>query len=57
MLELPPSSPAAAIVGRLREAGVTSDHRGQTLRLSPGIVTTGAGCDRLEVALGEALRG
>ncbi len=57
MLELPADLPAAAGVASLRRKGVTADHRGQTLRLSPGIITTADGCDRLEKALGEVLAG
>lgn len=47
MLRLPDSTPAAAVVAGLRETGITSDQRGQTLRLSPGILTTAAGTGRL----------
>jgi kynureninase len=57
MLDLPAARPAAAVVGGLRQRGVSADHRGQTLRLSPGIITTEAGCDRLAAALAEALAG
>jgi selenocysteine lyase/cysteine desulfurase len=55
MLDLPQTRPAAEVVARLRLAGVTADHRGQTLRLSPGIITTDAGCDRLSEALAKAV--
>jgi kynureninase len=55
MLDLPPTRQAAEVVARLRQSGVTADHRGQTLRLSPGIITTEAGCDRLSGALAEIL--
>lgn len=51
MLRLPDRLPAAEVVASLRRLGVTTDHRGQTLRLSPGILTTAEGCDRLEDAL------
>lgn len=57
MLHLPDSHPAAEVVATLRAQGITSDCRGQTLRLSPGILTTEAGCDRLADALPQALRG
>ena len=56
MLRLPESHPAAGIVGQLRGQWITCDSRGQTLRLSPGIMTTKAGLTRLASALGEALR-
>lgn len=51
MLRLPDSHPAPAVVGALRTAGITADSRGQTLRLSPGTLTTEAGCDQLAGAL------
>jgi selenocysteine lyase/cysteine desulfurase len=51
MLRLPDALTGAAVVAQLREAGVTADHRGQTLRLSPGVVTTEDGCDRLTAVL------
>jgi kynureninase len=57
MLELPEARPASAVVGRLREAGCARPiSRGQTLRLSPGIITTEAGCDLLTEALSEVMR-
>lgn len=57
MVDLPADLPGAAVVARLRESGVTTDHRGQTLRLSPGAITTEADCDRLRLALEAALAG
>ncbi|MCX7286729.1 MAG: aminotransferase class V-fold PLP-dependent enzyme [Rhodobacterales bacterium] len=57
MLALPEAHPGAAVVAGLRARGVTTDHRGQTLRLSPGVVTTAAGCDQLDKALAEVLHG
>jgi selenocysteine lyase/cysteine desulfurase len=56
MLELPEARPAGVVVAHLRQRGVTTDQRGQTLRLSPGIITTAAGCDLLAEALSEAMR-
>jgi len=56
MLDLPQARPAPEVVARLRACGVTSDCRGQTLRLSPGSVTTDTGCDLLGEALAEVLR-
>ena len=56
MLRLPDSLPAAEVVGGLRAQGITTDHRSQTLRLSPGIITTEAGVARLQSALDTLLR-
>lgn len=53
MLALPDSLPAAHVVATLRTKGITTDHRSQTLRLSPGIVTTESGVARLHAALAE----
>lgn len=57
MLRLPDSHPAAGIVGQLRGQGITCDSRGQTLRLSPGIMTTETGMTRLTQALARLLKG
>jgi kynureninase len=51
MVKLPETRPAKAIVDALRSQGITTDARGQTLRLSPGVMTTDAGVDRLVAAL------
>ena len=56
MLMLPEDRSAPEIVGGLREAGITADCRGQVLRLSPGVMTTEQGAERLGAALREALR-
>lgn len=56
MLRMPERVAAAEVVGRLRVQGITTDARGQTLRLSPGLMTTPAGCGRLMAALAEILR-
>jgi selenocysteine lyase/cysteine desulfurase len=56
MLHLPESHPAPQIVAALRAQGITTDARSQTLRLSPGILTTEAGTDRLIAALKALLR-
>lgn len=56
MLRLPDSLPAAGVVSALRAMGITTDNRSQTLRLSPGIVTTAAGVQALHQALAELLR-
>ena len=55
MVQIPARLPAAAVVGTLRELGITTDARGQTLRLSPGSVTTAAGTERLIEALRKVL--
>lgn len=54
MLKIDP--PAAQIVSALRDMGIATDARGQTLRLSPGIVTTDDGVERLTRALAQLLR-
>ncbi|MEO8242201.1 MAG: aminotransferase class V-fold PLP-dependent enzyme [bacterium] len=51
MLRLPDRLVAADVVAKLRAQAITTDARGQTLRLSPGAVTTMAGVDRLVMAL------
>lgn len=51
MLRLPETLNAPQVVATLRALGITSDARSQTLRLSPGIMTTDAGTDRLLTAL------
>ena len=56
MLRLPASLPAADMVAHLRAMGIFADNRSQTLRLSPGVMTTVAGTDRLIAALTAALR-
>lgn len=56
MLRLPDDRPAACIVTALRAEGITTDARGQTLRLSPGVLTTMAGCDHLAAVLPGLLR-
>ncbi|MCF8512519.1 MAG: aminotransferase class V-fold PLP-dependent enzyme [Rhodobacteraceae bacterium] len=57
MLRLPDSHPAGEIVAALRAKGITTDNRSQTLRLSPGIITTDEGLAQLRRALGALLRG
>ena len=56
MLRLPDHHPAPDVVTALRAQGITADARSQTLRLSPGIVTTRSGVTRLHAALGKILR-
>jgi kynureninase len=55
MLRLPDNHPAPAVVAHLRAHEVWTDARGQTLRLSPGVMTTEAGVERALEALGEML--
>ena len=55
MLRLPGTHPAAEVVGALRGQGITTDARGQVLRLSPGAMTTETGTERKLAALGAAL--
>jgi selenocysteine lyase/cysteine desulfurase len=51
MLRLPEEHPAPGIVASLRERGLTADARGQVLRLSPGVLTTEDGTERLLAVL------
>jgi kynureninase len=53
MINVPASVDPATVVNSLRAAGVYADCRGATLRLSPGVVTTEGGVERL---LGELRR-
>lgn len=55
MVTLPDSSPADEVVARLRTKGIHVDARSQTLRMSPGAVTTRTGAERALEALGRAL--
>lgn len=55
MLRLPDSHPAPQIVAALRAQGITTDARSQTLRLSPGNLTTLAGTETLIAALAALL--
>ncbi len=55
MVRLPDNRPAPAVVAHLRARGAWVDARSQTLRLSPGVMTTAAGADLALEALGEAL--
>ncbi len=55
MLRLPEARPAAEVVGALRARGISTDARGQTLRLSPGVMTTDAGTEAMLDALARAV--
>ena len=56
MLRLPDHLPAAGVVAALRAQGITTDARSQTLRLSPGVMTTMAGVERLVQGLQQLVR-
>ena len=56
MLRLPEAVPAADVVARLRTLGIYTDNRSQILRLSPGVMTTVAGTQRLIAALTAVVR-
>jgi kynureninase len=56
MLDVPTSADPAMVVNELRAENVYADSRGATLRLSPGVVTTAGGCERLLGALRRILR-
>ncbi len=56
MVSLPDSHPAQTVVSALRAKGITTDARSQTLRLSPGVMTSAAGVMALAAALPELLR-
>ena len=51
MVRLPDSHPAPAVLEGLRAEGIYCDARSQTLRASPGAMTTADGVDRLLSAL------
>lgn len=55
MLGLPDRLNAAEVVSLLREQEIHVDARGQILRVSPGIVTSPDGLDRLTAALSDLL--
>ena len=56
MVRLPDSVRAADVVSHLRGQGIYTDNRSQTLRLSPGAMTTQAGTERLIASLTAVLR-
>lgn len=55
MVRLPEGGEPQAVLARLRGEGISADTRGQTLRLSPGIMTTEAGVAHLHRVLGALL--
>lgn len=56
MIKVPASVNPVTMVDNLRAAGIYSDCRGATLRLSPGVVTTRAGVERLHGELRRLLK-
>lgn len=56
MVRLPNDRPAPALVDTLRQEGIHCDARGQTLRLSPGVMTTMDGVTALIARLARSLR-
>ena len=56
MLRLPDKHPAVEVVSALRAKGISADNRSQTLRLSPGVLTTVEGVDLLADTLAGLLR-
>jgi kynureninase len=55
MLRLPDCHPAPQVVAALRARGIATDARSQTLRLSPGVMTTQDGTDQMLHALAQTL--
>lgn len=53
MLRLPERLPPAELLAAFRTGGVFADARGQTLRLSPGVMTTAEGVETMLALLGE----
>ncbi|TLP61376.1 aminotransferase class V-fold PLP-dependent enzyme [Parasedimentitalea maritima] len=51
MVKLPPEMPAAHVLNTLKTNHIYADARGQTLRLSPGFVTTSDGINALHQSL------
>jgi len=51
MLRLPEAADPVLVVNELRTQGIYTDCRGRTMRLSPGVITTSAGVDRLFAGL------
>lgn len=57
MVALPSRISAADVLDAFRSAGIYADARSQTLRLSPGVLTTNEGVDRLLAVLGRTISG
>jgi kynureninase len=55
MVALPDAHPAAEVLAVMRRDGAFADARGQTLRMSPGVMTTEDGIATALAALGRAL--
>lgn len=56
MIRLPDEVDPAELIGKLRSQRLFADCRGQTLRLSPGAITTSRCVDRLFEALHRVAR-
>lgn len=56
MLRLPETFPAATVIADLQADDLHVDARGQILRLSPGVMTTGDGCESLIAALARIMQ-
>ena len=56
MLRLPETLPAPEVLAALKKHGVFGDNRSQTLRFSPGFMTTAEGTERLVEGLRMAVR-
>lgn len=54
MLALPAATPAQGVLTQFRRAGIYADARSQTLRLSPGVLTTEDGVERMLAVLRKA---
>ncbi|MGB8815004.1 MAG: aminotransferase class V-fold PLP-dependent enzyme [Paracoccaceae bacterium] len=57
MVALPAEMPAQAVLAQLRSVGVYADARSQTLRMSPGVISTALGVQRLLAGLAGIRRG
>lgn len=56
MLALPEDTPAADVLGAFRANSIFADARGQTLRLSPGVMTTEEGVSAMLETLAATIR-
>ena len=56
MVALPSEVPAHDVLTAFRIEGISADARSQTLRLSPGVMTTRAGTEKMLSVLAEVCR-
>jgi len=56
MVALPTDVPAQDLLAAFRQDGISADARSQTLRLSPGVMTTHAGVEKMLAVLGDFCR-